>query len=498
VRKGNIFDPRNLRTGTLANLQPHTMNVKNIASLWVLVGLLSFAFNSNVEAQDDLYYNPSTDATAPTYSNEYTEQNNVTRRYNEDDGYSDEDNDYAYEYSSRIRRFHRPARTIDYYDPFFADMYFYDPFFSPGMSIYTFGYNDFWSYRRWQRQNRWNNFNNFNNGFGMGWNSWGWNSCYSGFNAWNNPWAMNNYFYDPYWTVNGYNPYFGNNFGNNWVDNNYYYNNGSNGGNNGGNNGGYSPQTYTGPRRNGSSVNPGYARLPETNGRLTTAEKHVPVVEKSARVGRTAGDYESPSTISPATRNDSPAGRNKGNANGTVRGVESPRNIESAEKPSTRGADPTGRTPEATPRRSTEPTGRSQDVTPSRRDPATRGNDGGYTPSRTPEATPPSRTSKPRPTRRSNEGATTPRRRESSQQESGRSRSAEERSASPSRSSESRSESRSSRSESSSPRSYDSGSSRGSSNSGSSGRSSSGSSGSGSSGGGSKSSGSKSGGGRGN
>ncbi len=268
------------------------MKVRNNSLLWVFVGMLSFAFAPSAEAQDDLYYNPSTDAsTAPaanrTSNDQYDEDNNVTRRYNDDDdAYYDEDDDYAYQYSSRIRRFHRPVQVVDYYDPFFSDLYFYDPFYAPGTSIYVYNYNDYWSYRRWQRYNRWNSWGAFNMGYGVGWNSWGWNSAYSNFNPYYNPWVANNFYYDPYWTCNGYNPY----YGNTWSNNYYHYDNG-----NGNNNGGYSPQTYTGPRRHGSSVNPGYARIPDGNGRLTTGQKDVPVVQKSSRLGgRTAGDIEGP------------------------------------------------------------------------------------------------------------------------------------------------------------------------------------------------------------
>lgn len=478
MRKGNIFVPRNLRTGILANSQLHTMKEKNIISLWVLVTLISFAFATNATAQDDLYYDPSTDAntTAPTYSNDYTEENNVTRRYDDDAYY--EDDDYAYEYSSRIRRFHRPARVVDYYDPFFVDMYYYDPFYSPGASIYVYNYNDYWSYRRWRRMNRWNSWNAYNYGYGFGWNSWGWNSCYSGYSPYYNPWVANNYYYDPYWTHNGYNPYYGNygNYGNNWVNNNYYYNNGSNG-----SDGGYSPQTYTGTRRHGSRVNPGYARLNDGNGRLSTTQANVPVVAKSARVGRTGGDFEPATSVKPATRATAPAnakGSRLGNEpNSTVRGTESPRNVERADKPANT------RNPEVSPRRPAEPATRTQETTPSRRsEPATR-KDNGYKPSPSNERKAPVRTSEPRPKRRKDDGynagrSATPRQ---ETRPARRSESAPQRSVSPSRSS-SPSRTESSRPSRSSTPSSTRSSSGGGSSSKSSGRSSSGGSKSGKSG----------------
>ncbi|MEY3195070.1 MAG: hypothetical protein RIQ78_1167, partial [Bacteroidota bacterium] len=261
MRKGNIFDPRNLCNGTHTFSKSINMNIKNSARLSVLVGMLSFAFFSDAVAQDDLYYNPYTDGyTAPANTNHYPEDNNLTQVDDGNDEYYEEDEEYAYEYSSRIRRFHRPAQVVDYYDPFFVDMYYYDPFFSPGVSIYVHNYNDYWSYRRWNRWNRWNRWDSYNSGYGMGWNSWGWNSAYAGYSPWYNPWVVNNYYYDPYWTCNGYNPY----YDNSWSNNHHHYNggNGGNGGN--GNNGGYAPKTYTGTRRHGSSVNPGYARIEDT------------------------------------------------------------------------------------------------------------------------------------------------------------------------------------------------------------------------------------------
>lgn len=441
------------------------MKGKNSSLLWVFVALFASAFNAG--AQDDLYYNPSTDASTQTINDgDYREENNLTRRYEDDDEayYYEDDDDYAYEYSSRIRRFHRPSYSVDYYDPFFVDLYNYDPFYSPGTTIYVYNYNDYWNWRRWRRWNRWNSWNAWNSwGWGAGWNSWGWNSCYAGYQPWYNPWAVNNFYYDPYWTWNGYNPY----HNNAWVSNHYYYNNNNNQGG-----GGYQPQTYTGVRRHGSSVNPGYARIPDGSGRLTTGQKDVPIVAKPSRLGgRTAGDID-PASAKPADRTPSTANgrRPAGMDNGNARGVETPR---AAEKPRT--GDASGRTPsEAAPRRSSEPATRS--VEPSRR-----GNDAA-TPSRSnEEARQPARSSEPRPSRRDDSGYT-PRRTEPAQ-ESRPARRAEERPAySPSRSTESRpSNSGSTRSSesrpSSSPRSIESGSSGRSSspsNSGGGGRSSSG------------------------
>ncbi len=253
------------------------MKAKNSVSLWSLVALLTAAFHLPICAQDDLYYDPDRDMRSrPT---QRQDESLVTRRYEDtesgyDDEYYDYEDDYAYEYASRIRRFHRPVTVVDYYDPFFVDLYFYDPFFLPGASIYTWGNNDYWTWRRW---NRWNRFNNWgwNNPYaGWGWNSWnygpgwggnwGWNS----WNAWNNTYVFNNYYYDPYWTWNGCNPY----YGNNW--NGHHFNN-----NTGGNNG-YTPRTYTGVRRGGTTIKTdGYARIND-NGRIVDkGDRNVPTIE---------------------------------------------------------------------------------------------------------------------------------------------------------------------------------------------------------------------------
>jgi len=202
---------------------------KNKSLLTNLLMVIAVLFGASAMAQDDLYYDPATDAGyTPVNDDNYREESKITKRYEEDDYYEDE---YAYEYSSRIRRFHRPVQVIDYYDPFFVDMWFYDPFYMPGFTIYGGGYNDYWRWRQW---NRWNRRNAWAFGFGPSWgfgfNSWGWGSPW-GYNAWNNPYVYNNYYYDPYWTWNGYNPYYCQ--GNVWVNNNYYWNNTGNNNQNG-------------------------------------------------------------------------------------------------------------------------------------------------------------------------------------------------------------------------------------------------------------------------
>jgi len=349
------------------------MKGQNKSLIWMLLAMFTVALNAPLNAQDDLYYDPATDTKpAPTYEENYDEPNNVTRRYDEDDQYYDED-DYAYEYSSRIRRFHRPVQAIDYYDPLFVDLYHYDPFFLPGASIYTYGFNDYWTWRRWQRWQRWNSWNSFS--FGWGWNSWGYNSWgwntpyYGGWNAWNNPCGWNNYYYDPYWTWNGYNPY----YGNGWANNNYYYNN-----NNGGN-GGYQPQTYTGPRRHGTNVNPGYARLTNGtsgNGRLVVAENGAPVIDMKSRPnGRIVEKEKDPQQVE---RANSSVGRKPSEVTKTGRGQSPDQQVEKP-RPATETRPGREETPdpETTPsRRPTQPAetrpARTEETKPVRRNEETR------------------------------------------------------------------------------------------------------------------------------
>lgn len=447
------------------------MKGQNKSLIWMLLAMFTVAINAPLNAQDDLYYDPATDSKpVQTYEENYDEPSNVTRRYNEDDQYYDED-DYAYEYSSRIRRFHRPARAIDYYDPFFVDLYYYDPFFLPGASIYTYGFNDYWSWRRWQRWQRWNTWNS--PAFGWGWNSWGYNSWgwnspyYGGWNAWNNPCVWNNYYYDPYWTWNGYNPY----YGNTWVNNNYYYNNGENGNN------GYRPQTYTGPRRGGTSVNPGYARLANgssNNGRLVVADNGAPVIDMKARPSGRVAEKEKPSQQAagrkPAEAAANPAQTGRGQANDQQ--VEKVRPATDT-RPSREVAPNNDVTPSRRP--ATQPTetrpSRNQETTPTRRNEETR-------PARQPRE-------ETRPTRRNEE--TRPSRSSGGSEEARPSRRSSEETR-PSRSSGGNIESRPSRSNDSGSRIQTSPSRSSGGNSGSSGGSRGGSSGGGSksSGGGSR------------
>ena len=140
----------------------------------ILIALLSTV--SLTAQYDDVYYDPSRDnrntrtesrntkATNDNSANDYDDQNNQDEYYEYDDEYDD------YQYSSRIRRFHRPVRGFSYYDLAYVDYYYYDPFYYDRMFarptiMFSFG-NNYWN--RWNRFNRWNN----NMWFDRHWNNY--------------------------------------------------------------------------------------------------------------------------------------------------------------------------------------------------------------------------------------------------------------------------------------------------------------------------------------
>lgn len=228
---------------------------RNKSTFWFLLALTAGMLATPAIAQDDLYYDPATDAPKPVQVVVIQEgPNNVTRIYNEDGYYDD---DYAYEYSSRIRRFHQTNQAVDYFDPLYVDMYYYDPFYAPGTTIYVGGYNDYWRWRSWYS---WQYANPYAFAPMYGWNSfgyspWGWNVGFNvgfgwgfgtgwGYPAWGYP-VYNNFYYDPYWVYNGYNPYYYPTCGGGYYP--PYYGDGGN-----------FPETYYGPRRGNTNVNPGF------------------------------------------------------------------------------------------------------------------------------------------------------------------------------------------------------------------------------------------------
>ena len=231
----------------------------------LLIALFVVGWVSTAVAQyDDLYYDPDTDATYYDYSTNNTTTGD-TYAYNDEYDYDDDDyeyyeDDYDYQYTSRIRRFHRPYYGFDYYDPVYVDMYYYDPFINPGMTVLIYD-----TPYRWNRWNRWNSWNAWGPSVSFNvYSGWGWNR-YNNWNRWNN-WGYNNY-YDPWgpsWNNWGYNNYYGGGFYSNYYcppswGNNYNYvtvNNINNINNLNSNSNG----TYYGPRTNGGTTRPNNSR----------------------------------------------------------------------------------------------------------------------------------------------------------------------------------------------------------------------------------------------
>jgi len=164
-----------------------------------------FVLNSTIQAQfDDIYFNPS-EKKASSKGNLKSQQagDEEVYAFEEEDYAIEEDlSDYDYYYTARIRRFHRPLRGFNYFDPFYADMWYYDPgmmmVMAPGASFLL--HSNPWSFNGFNRWSPWNSWGVFNNP----WNSWG---------AFNNPW--NRYGFGNPWAFGGmgfntFNPYWGN------------------------------------------------------------------------------------------------------------------------------------------------------------------------------------------------------------------------------------------------------------------------------------------------
>lgn len=239
---------------------------------------------------DDLYYDPDRDAGTYNTSIEKSRpaDNATTSRYDDDDeadydnntagGYDNDEyeyyDDYDYYYTARVRRFHRPYYGFNYFDPVYADLYYYDPFINPGVTVLIYdGYSSWNNWNSWRRWNRWNSWGSFNRGWGGGWgNGWNrWNDPWfgGGWNRWNDPWYGNNYYVNNFYGGGGWN---------NWGGNGYYcppsWGNGYNYNTINTNN-----NTHYGPRTTGSTL------VPRKNDRSPGIQKPVtgPLVPKEER-----------------------------------------------------------------------------------------------------------------------------------------------------------------------------------------------------------------------
>lgn len=167
--------------------------MKNYSIQSILITAIIALLPISVWAQhDDLYYNPDDFQTTTFRNNVYSDSDISFGEQEYDSQYFD---DYDFYYTSRIRRFHRPARGIDFYDPFFVDLVYYG-YHSPGVTIYVSPYRfrpygpRAFSYYHWHHYDpffnpyhSWHNpwrpyrpygsFHSYGFGFGYGYSSWG-------------------------------------------------------------------------------------------------------------------------------------------------------------------------------------------------------------------------------------------------------------------------------------------------------------------------------------
>lgn len=167
--------------------------MKNYSIQSILITAIIALLPISLWAQhDDLYYNPDDFQTTTFRNNVYSDSDISFGEQEYDSQYFD---DYDFYYTSRIRRFHRAARGIDFYDPFFVDLVYYG-YHSPGVTIYVSPYRfrpyrpHAFSYYHWHHHDpffnpyhSWHNpwrpyrpygsFHSYGFGFGYGYSSWG-------------------------------------------------------------------------------------------------------------------------------------------------------------------------------------------------------------------------------------------------------------------------------------------------------------------------------------
>ncbi len=162
---------------------------KNFSIFFILMVFIV----GTVSAQDDLYYNPDSDASYEVAaSDDYDEYTYYEEEVDGDHEVYEDYEEYDYYYTSRIRRFRRPTFFGGFYSPFYTSARFYDPFAPFSVTVY-----DRWGYNRTY-------VNNYFIGFGA--------PRYSRWNRWDrwNSWGGNNFGWNSYSTVNNF---YGNGFG---------------------------------------------------------------------------------------------------------------------------------------------------------------------------------------------------------------------------------------------------------------------------------------------
>ncbi|MEY4934698.1 MAG: hypothetical protein RIS64_1057 [Bacteroidota bacterium] len=293
------------------------------SALVLLTGFLSPA----IAQSDDVYYDPQRDRPSepyvrPTHNEASTPQNAPVASNSQATPYDDlqyYDDEYAddYAYSSRIRRYHRPA-SYSYYDNYYMDPFRYDPYFYDRLYfrpqlVVSFGRSSFWNHYSYRPV--------YNSWYDYSFNSW--NPYFS------SPWGCNSYY--------GWNNYYGYNQWNTYNDysyNNHYHNRNSNSNNNSYNSNQrhWNPNgTYTGARTVGSSISPSSPRI----GRETISPRNNggTIDNRPTHSGRISANPRNPQNTSPADVQRGDVNTTRINPSSPTRTYERPTRTESLDRP---------------------------------------------------------------------------------------------------------------------------------------------------------------------
>ena len=133
-----------------------------------------YYYDKRAQEQEQVYNERMGISDSTTYYQDENGDMRVTNNYYYGDNYDYGNEYYDYEYSSRIRRFHRNSARFGYYDDYFTNYYWYDydPYFY-GTSIYT-SFN-WWRPRYSGLRVGWSYFGGWNVGWSWG---WGWTGNY--------------------------------------------------------------------------------------------------------------------------------------------------------------------------------------------------------------------------------------------------------------------------------------------------------------------------------
>ncbi|MBI2279179.1 MAG: hypothetical protein HYU68_00580 [Bacteroidetes bacterium] len=226
-----------------------------------------------------------TDST--TYYEDENGNTRITNNYYNGDNYDYDNEYYDYEYSSRIRRFHRPYSGYGYYDNCYTNYYWYD--YNPynyGVSVYTsYGW---WYPRPWGWNVGWSWGSGWYAGWGIGWGM-GWGGGYYG----SSYWSGYNHGYN-----HGYNDgYYAGNYYNSYDKNSYYY------GHRGNTSSGYGGYGH-GTRPSGSSMASMNNSIPKTVAPVKTFGEKYEMAVRNNTINNVNGNSSGPRTINEGNNNN--------------------------------------------------------------------------------------------------------------------------------------------------------------------------------------------------